>query len=185
MKKPDTTLLKLRIVRVCRIHFYLALSIALQAMIYDAWKLIQPEAVLERWIVTAGLFVGTTVIWLLARVPAKKIEFYHKLVSALIVIDVLTASYIVYQTRGMASRAVMLYVVPIVVSSILRSRVALVAASFLSVAAYTTTAVAYFVLNFNEGYKIELYGEVGFYSAFLILFALLLWAAVNPNKTDS
>lgn len=184
MKTSERTQLKLRIIRVCRVHFYLALALAVQAMVYDAWRLIQPEAVLERWLVTAGLFIGATTVWLLARNPNKNPGFYTKIVLALVLIDVVAASFIVYQTRGMASRAVMLYAIPIFVAGVLRSRVALIAAAFLSIAAYTSTAVAYFVLNFNEGYKIELYGEVGFYSVVMVLFATLTWALINPSNKD-
>jgi hypothetical protein len=184
MKATELASLKLRIVRVCRMHFYIALALAVQIMVYDAWKLIQPQAVLERWLAVAVLFIGATAAWLLARSPSKKALFYKRIIAALVIIDVLAASALVYQTRGMASRAVLLYVIPIAVAGILRSRVALVGAAFLSVAAYTTTAVAYFVINFNEGYKVELYGEVGFYSAFLVLFSLTIWALLNPAKKE-
>lgn len=184
MNTKELKLLKSRIVRVCRVHFYLALALAIQIMVYDAWQLIQPEAVLQRWVVTAALFVATTIVWLLARSPSTKALFYHRLVAGLIVADTLAASYLVYQTRGMASRAVLLYAFPIIIAALLKSRIALLATAFFSIAAYTTTTVAYFVLNFNEGYKIELYGEVGFYSTILVLLASLLWAVVNSSAKE-
>lgn len=176
--------LKLKIVRVSRIHFYFALIIAVQVVIYDAWMLIQPEAVLARWAATAVLFTGSTAVWLLARSPSRKVLFYQKLVTSLIVLDVALASFMVYQTRGMASRAVILYAVPILVASVFRSRTALIATAFFCVAAYSTTALAYFTLNFNEGYNVELYGEVGFYSAVLVLLSLLVWMIINKSKKD-
>ncbi|MDZ7786113.1 MAG: hypothetical protein U5L95_03265 [Candidatus Saccharibacteria bacterium] len=184
MAKQNLKQLKLRILRVSRLHFYLALILAVQIIVYDAWMLIQPETVFQRWIATAILFAGATVVWLLARSPSTKIVFYERLVSGLIVLDVLLASFMVYQTRGMASTAVALYVVPILVAAVFHSRVALIATSFLCVAAYTTTALAYFTLNFNEGYNVELYGTIGFYSAFMVLVAMIIWGLQNPSKND-
>lgn len=184
MTTKELKQLKLRIVRVSRVHFYLALAFAIQIVAYDAWSLIQPEAVLKRWLVTAGMFVGVTSIWLLARNPTTKVAFYQKLVAALILLDVLLVSFLVYETRGMASRAVALYAIPIIVAAVLRSRVALIAAAFLSIAAYSSAAIAYFVLNFNEGYSVELYGEVGFYSAAMVLLAMLIWAVLNTSQKD-
>ncbi len=176
--------LKLRIVRVSRVHFYLALALAVQIVIYDAWALIPLESILKRWLITAVFFVGVTIIWLLARSPSKKLAFFQKLVASLIVIDVLLVSFLVYETRGMASRAVVLYAIPLVVAGVLRSRIALIGAAFLSIAAYSSAAVAYFVLNFNEGYTVELYGEVGFYSAALVLLSMLIWAVLNSSSKD-
>ncbi len=183
-KLSDLSMLKLRIIRICRVHFYIVLLFGVQIMVYDAFKLIQPEAVLQRWLVTAAMFIAATAVWLLARSTSKNINYYNKLVAFLVLVDVLSVSYIVYNTRGMASRAVMLYSIPIIVSVILGIRSVIYGTAFLSIAAYTSTAVAYFVLNFNEGYKIELYGEVGFYSAFMIALAALLWAVINKSNKD-
>jgi heme/copper-type cytochrome/quinol oxidase subunit 4 len=89
------------------------------------------------------------------------------------------ASFNVYVQRGMASRAVALYAIPLVVSTVLMSRAALLTTAALCVAAYTTTAVSYFVLNFNEGYKIELYGEITSYSVYFVILAALLWVSIR------
>src|SRR5690606_10929252 len=101
----------------------------------------------------------------------------------LILADILIASFSVYTQRGMASRAVLLYIIPILVAASLGKRVVLFGAALLGIAAYTTTAIMYFVLNFNEGYKVELYGEIGFYSAIFLLVASLLWGVVKPPKS--
>lgn len=184
MAKEDLKLLQLNVVRISRVHFYFALALATQIIFYDAWRLIQPEAVLSRWAATALLFVTSTVVWLFAKSPKRTHNLYRNLIIALVVVDVLFVSYFIYQTRGMASRAVMLYALPIIVSSILHSRVALIGTAFFSIAAYTTTAIAYFTNMFNEGYTIELYGEVGFYSAFMLILAMSLWAVQNKSLKD-
>jgi len=159
------------------------LLFAVQAVIYDAWKLITPNALLNRWIVCALLFAITTVVWYIARGKIHTTSAAKLLVWALVVSDIAAASFNVYTQRGMSSRAVMLYAVPIIISAVLRTRSALFAAAALSAAAYTSTAIAYFVLNFNEGYKIELYGEVGFYSALFFVLASALWIVVRVKKT--
>jgi len=168
--------------RLARWHFLYTALFAVQIVVYDAWKLIEPAVVLRRWIMAALLLIVTTTVWYMARGRANDNSLYKRLIFALIVIDIAAASFGIYTQRGMASRAVMLYSVPIVVASVLKSRRAIFTAALLSVAAYSTTAVAYFVLNFNEGYKIELYGEVGFYSVLMLLLASLLWSAIRPKR---
>ena len=184
MTKAQLAITKSRFISVCRAHFYFVLLFAVQIMIYDAWKLITPESVLQRWLVSAGLLVSTAAVWYLARTPSNDAGRFKRLVFALVLVDVVAISIFVYLSRGMASRAVALYAIPIITAGVLQSRTALYTAAFLSIAAYSSAAVAYFVLNFNEGYKIELYGEVGFYAVAMILLASLSWAVINPDKSD-
>jgi hypothetical protein len=179
---PKTNTLRAQTLRLSRAHFAYVLILAGQIILYDAAMLISPDFVLKRWLVTAGLLVVTTIVWALAHQVNKSNQLYEKLIYALILADLAIASFSVYTQRGMASRAVLLYVIPIIVAASLGKRVALFGAALLSIAAYTTTAVMYFVLNFNEGYKVELYGEIGFYSAIFLLVASLLWGAIRPPK---
>jgi len=174
--------LRAQTLRLSRAHFVYVLILASQIILYDAAKLISPESVLNRWAITAGLLVVTTLVWALAHQANKSNLLYEKLIYALILADIAVASFSVYSQRGMASRAVLLYVIPIVVAASLGKRVVLFGTAMLSIAAYTTTAIMYFVLNFNEGYKVELYGEIGFYSAIFLLLASLLWGAVSPKQ---
>ena len=179
---PKTNTLRAQTLRLSRAHFAYVLVLAGQIILYDAAMLISPDFVLKRWLVTAGLLVVTTIVWAFAHQVNKTNQLYEKLIYALILADLAVASFSVYTQRGMASRAVLLYVIPIIVAASLGKRVALFGAALLSIAAYTTTAVMYFVLNFNEGYKVELYGEIGFYSAIFLLVASLLWGAIRPPK---
>lgn len=185
MAKQTESQLKASVLRLSRAHFAYVLILAGQIILYDAAKLISPEFVLKRWLATAGLLVVTTLVWAQANQRAiKRTGFYTKLVYALVLADILLASFSVYTQRGMASRAVLLYIVPIVVSATLVRRVALFGTALVSIAAYTTTAVMYFVLNFNEGYKVELYGEIGFYSIMFLLIARLLWGVVGRQSRE-
>jgi hypothetical protein len=181
MPKTNTSL-RPQALRLSRAHFAYVLILAAQIILYDASKLISPDFVLKRWVVTAGLLVVTTLVWAMAHQTNKTNAWYEKLIYGLILADILVASFSVYTQRGMASRAVLLYIIPIIVAASLGKRVALFGAALLSIAAYTTTAVMYFVLNFNEGYKVELYGEVAFYSAIFLLLASLLSGVIRHPK---
>lgn len=177
--KKDTSL-RQRFNAVSKVHFAYAGLLALQIIIFDAAQLITPKAVLERWQIIALLLVVTTVVWYLAKTRwATSLGFLIFTVS-LVLTDIAVASSYVYDQRGMASKAVFLYLVPIVTAAVLKSRSALFATALLCVAAYSTTAITYFVNNFNEGYKVELYGEVGFYSAMFFIAANLIWLVSRP-----
>ena len=181
--KTKISWLHSNVLRLSRVHFIYVLVFSAQTVIYDAWNLVAPNAVMNRWIMTAILLIVTSIVWYLAHNTAKTTLSLKALVFLLIITDIATASFNVYTQRGMASRAVMLYAIPIAVSAVLLSRVALFTTAAISAAAYFATAYAYFVLNFNEGYKIELYGEVGFYCAIFFVLAAMLWVAVR-SKTQ-
>jgi len=182
MVKNTQYSLKTSLNKATKAHFAYAALLALQVIIYDASKLITPEAVLKRWQVIAGLLAVTTIVWYLAKAKMAHDFGCRVLTTALVLADIGVASLFVYEQRGMASRAVLLYLVAIATAAILKSKSALFATAALCVAAYTTTAVTYFVVNFNEGYKVELYGEIGFYSASFFIVAAIIWASIRPAQ---
>ncbi len=182
VKSTPTSWLHTNVTRLSLVHFAYAFVFAAQTIIYDAWNLVTPVAVMNRWIVTGILVAITAAVWYLAHNTVKSTLGFKTLVFSLIVTDIAVASFSVYTQRGMASRAVMLYAIPIAVSAVLLSRVALFATAAVSAAAYMATAYSYFVLNFNEGYKIELYGEVGFYCTIFFILAALLWIVIRSKR---
>lgn len=137
---------------------------------------------MRRWIVTGILLTVSIIGWYLATTSNRSSVLYRNMIYGFILVDIFVASYGVYTQRGMASRAVALYAVPIVIAGILLSRAALFATATLCAIAYVATAISYFVLNFNEGYKIELYGEIGFYTAMFFVLAGLMWVAVRSKQ---
>ncbi len=188
MSKKSTTKLSwlhANVVRLARVHFVYVAVFAAQTIIYDSWHLVAPLAVMNRWIVSALLLIITSVVWYLAKNSVRSTSGLKTLVGWLVLTDIAVASFNIYTQRGMASRAVALYAIPIIVSATLLSRAALFATAALSAAAYIATAVSYFVLNFNEGYKIELYGEVGFYAVMFFVFAALLWVVIRSKRFKS
>lgn len=168
--------------RVAVVHFGLVILYLGQLIAYDASKLITPDVVLKRWIAASALAVAAAGVYYAARSRASTVGHFKSLTWVLIFTDIAFAVFNVYTQRGMASRAVLLFILPIVVSGILLSRAALFSTAVICVAAYTATAVAYFVNYFNEGYKIELYGEIFFYSGLFILTAALLWANLKTKR---
>ena len=168
--------------RLARWHMALAFVYGIQLITYDAGHLITPQIVLQRWIAVSILLVLSAITWLIARSQLAKPNTDRLLVWTLIITDILFASFNIYIQRGMASRGVILYIIPLCLATVLRSQSALITSAILSVAAYLSTTIAYFVLNFNEGYKLELYGEVGFYCGVILIIASMLWAVIRPRN---
>lgn len=172
---------KQTILRLCRLHFAYASILATQVIIYHSWQLITPEAILLRWLMIGLLAITTAIVWYTAKQQKMQFGLFKSLVWLLVTIDIFVATFGIYTQRGMASRAVALYAVPLIVSAVLASRAAVFTTAVFCTVAYTSAALAYFVINFNEGYKIELYGEVGMYSACFFLVAALLGIVIRPK----
>lgn len=182
MKNKQVHWLRHGVIKTSQIHLLLILAYALQIVAYDASKLITPDVLLKRWFAAAALTGICVAVWYLARSQATSLNNYKILAWLIILSDIAFAAFNVYTQRGMSSRAVLLFFIPIIVSTILLSRVALFSTAFLCIAAYTTAAIAYFVNYFNEGYKIELYGEIIFYSTTFVVAAALLWTALKTKR---
>lgn len=170
------------IVRVCNVLFGFVAVYAAAIIASDAWNLITPKIVLQRWTMAAIMLAATGIVWYLARTGSKSIAFYNAITSALVLVYIGIASYSVYYSRGMASRSVMLFTIPILIAGVLASRVAVFAAAILSTSAYVLTVMTYFANNPGEGYKAELYTEVGFYVGLFFVIAALSYAATRAKK---
>jgi hypothetical protein len=166
-------------VRISRFHFVFVFIYAASVIAYDAWKLITAQALLERWTVAVLMLVVTTVVWFIARNTTLSLGVYRSLLYALIVMDIVVAGYSVYSGRGMASRGVALFALPIIVSAITLSRSAIFATASLSVGVYSYAAIKYFTDHPSEGYKVELYGDLFFYGACFFILAAMLWTLVR------
>lgn len=173
------------LIRLARVHFLFVFIYAVWIIASDAWHLITPQLVLQNWTVATALLAATAVIWYLARNKVSSTMYYRTLIYCLILFDIFVAGFNIYTQRGMASRAVMLFGIPIVSSAILLNRAAIYTTACLSTATYIFAAVRYFVLNFNEGYKVELYAEVGLYCAVFFVLAAILSILIRFNKPES
>ena len=178
--------LRVSLLRVSRAHFLFLAAYAVIIIIFDTAHVITPEMVLHRWFAFAAMLAIVTLVWYLAHDKSASVLYLKRLTFLLILSGVAMSAYNVYAQRGMASRAVMLFAIPIITSAILLSRSAIFAVATFSAAAYVFAAVLYFTLHFNEGYKSELYGEVGFYIAVFFTLASLLATIIHfGGDTDS
>ena len=187
-KKKQVTFtdwLQTGLIRVCRVHFIFIGALAAYTIAADATRLTTPTLVLQRWSMTAVMLAGIVIAWYLARNNVKNSNYYRVLIYFVILLDIALATFNIYTQRGMASRAVMLYCIPIAVSALLLSRTALFLTATLCTAAYSLAAVKYFVDYFNEGYKAELYIEVGFYCGVFFVLAAVLATIVRFKNTET
>lgn len=150
-------------------------------VVFDSWNLLTHMAVSERWTAAATLLVITTLLWYLARVKFSGQNIYFLLVLVLILVDILFAAFNVYWERGLASKAVGLFSVPLIVAATLRSRSTLLATAALSSTAYSVSAVTYFNAHYGESFRVELYGYMAFYCAMFFVISWLLWIVVQPS----
>lgn len=180
--KKQASLLQARLLGVARAHFWYVGFISLSIIIFDTTHLVTRESVQKRWASAVTLLVVTTLVWYFVRRNTKTESFYRMLTYGLIAADIIFASYFIYLDRGMASRNVMLFAIPLVVSALLNSRAALFATAALCTAGYFFASTKYFYDFFNEGYKAELYGVLFLYSACFFVVAGVLWAIIRYQK---
>lgn len=172
-------------VRVARTHFVLVFVYAASVIAYDAWKLITPEALIQRWSVAVCMLVTTSSAWFIARHTALTSTIYNSLIVILVAMDITFAGYSIYIGRGMASRGVALFAIPIIVSAVTLSRSAIFATASVSTGIYSYAAVKYFTDHPSEGYKVELYGDLFIYGACFFILAALLWIIVRSVRPRS
>lgn len=159
------------VLRITRVHYLYILAYMFSIIIFDSWNLIEHEAVLQRWTAAGALLIVNTIIWYLCRAKLQNENVYKILLIVLLVSDILFAAVNVYWQRGMASKSVMLFVVPIISAALIKSRSLLLATTTIAAAAYSIASVRYFYENYGQGFRIELYGEVFFYTALLFVIA--------------
>ena len=162
------------LLRITRVHFVYIMVYIFTVIIFDSWNLISHGDVTKRWTAAGSLMIVNTIIWYLCRAKIKNDKLYKVLLVVLIACDVLFAAVNVYWQRGMSAKTVMLFAIPIISAGLARSRSLLLATTGVSAAAYSIAAVRYFNDNYGQGYKVELYGEVFFYSGIMLIIALLM-----------
>lgn len=173
------------IIRAARVHFYLIGAYAVYIIASDATHLIAPNLVYQRWLMAGLLLAVTAGAWYFARETDKTTNYYRFLLHALILADIAFCGFNIYTQRGMASRAVVLFAIPIVLSGLLLSRVATFMVAILSAVVYILAAVKYFVDFFNEGYKAELYIETGIYIAVFFGLAGLISTIISFKSAEA
>lgn len=182
MKKSKNTVSKLRlsVLRATKVQFFYIAAFVLFILQYDAWKLITPQSLLQRWTMATVMLVISTLCWFAARNKVASDSYYKSIAYVLITLDIYVAGFSVFTQRGMSSRAVALFAIPIIIAALV-NRTTIFATAGLCVAAYSFAAVRYFALNPSEGYKVELYADLSFYSAIFFIIAALMWVVISRN----
>jgi len=180
--KSKSGLNQVTAIHLLRRHYFYVAAYVGSIVVFDMWNLIARDAVGRRWMAAGLLLAVNTAAWYLAKLRWKQIGTYQLLIFGLVIADILFAAINVYWERGMASNSVALFAVPLVLAAGLKNRSALLATATLSAAAYSIAAVSYFFDYYGEGFRVELYGTVGFYSAMFFILAGLLLAATRPPK---
>jgi hypothetical protein len=183
LAKPSNyeTALRGRILHAIHWQFVLLIAYAASIIAFDSWNLITHEVVAKRWTYAGVMAILTVITWFILKKYAKSKNSINALTYLLITANIFFSTINVYTQRGMASKAVMLYVIPLLIASKTSSKITLWATAGLSICAYTIASVRYFHLFYGEGYRIELYGEVGFYSALILIIAGILSPAIKKR----
>lgn len=169
-------------VRVTRVHFFYVGFFIASTIIFDTWNLYTHQAVSQLWTAAGILLTVNIIIWYFSRTNFFNKSVYIGLIWALIVADIVFASYNVSWERGIASKSVFLFTIPIVIAATLRSRTNLFAVTAICAVAYSTTSVRYFFQNYGQAYRVELWGTVGLYSALFFVLALTLMIIIAPTS---
>jgi len=167
--------------RVTRIHFiYVAVYVA-SIIIFDSWNLFTHVEIGNRWTAAGILLIVNTICWFVARIKYSSATIYMLLVMVVVLADIIFAAVNVYWERGLASKAVSLFAIPLATSATIRSRSALLATASLCTAAYSTSVVRYYNLHYGESFRVELYGYLGLFCASFFIVSALLMVIIAPK----
>lgn len=170
MTKQKQQDLKLMITRLTRTVYFVLAFYALSIVIFDSGNLITRESIIDRWLLFTVLLAVNTIVWYAA---SQRKSIYNRPSAAILILSltlIAFAGFNTYWERGMASTSTILYALPLLTVATLKSRHALIAITTLSAGTYSFAAVKYFNDYFNEGYRIQLWGQIVLYSG--VTFAL-------------
>ena len=151
-----------------RAGFLYVLAYAIYIIIFDSGNVLTREAVYYRWMMLALLLVTNTIFWAVTKKTSSPLRLTFAAIACVIA-QLTLAGFSVYWERGMASMSTILFALPIVNVALLGSRTYTLAVSALACAVYTTACTKYFYDYFNEGYRVQLYGQLFFFSAVFMI----------------
>lgn len=181
-KKTNADQLQLSSLRTARLGFVFIAIYVLSIGIYDAWNLVTPDKLRERWLIALVLLAINTTLWFFSKKRKLAPLYYQGIIFLQICMYLAVATYSIYAERGMASNAIILYAIPLSIAAVAYSGKILLLTAFASSAAYTGAAITYFRQFPSEGYKVELYGGIVFYTAIFFLLSGLLWVLVRSRN---
>ncbi len=165
--------LRLDSTRAARTNFFIVVLVMIVTVIYDSGNLITKQSVSERWIAATLLLIVNLIIWYYVKYADKNYKIMYA-ISALVVAQIIFAGFIIYWERGMAATSTLLLALPIITIGVLRRRTLLLGTAALTAATYALVSVKYFNDFFNEGYRIQLWGNIVFYCSLCFIFAWMI-----------
>ena len=162
----------LSLTRVTRSIYFLIGFYILSIAMFDSGNLITREAVIDRSTLAFVLLVLNTAAWYVA--SDKKIKSKNLPVYVLTLGLLAFAGFSTYWERGMASPSTILYALPLLSVATLKNRHALIATAALAIGIYAFSAIKYFNDFFNEGFRIQLWGQIALYSGVILTMTWLI-----------
>lgn len=188
MNKKEKALsnrLRLGSLRTARLGFAFIGIYTFSTAIYQAWRLLTPDVIQTRWIVVLLLMSINTTLWWFSHRPRLRAGYYRGIILMQIAMYLGIATYSIYTERGMASNAIILYAIPLIIVALEYSGKALAFTAGACAVSYAAAAIKYFKDFPSEGYKVELYGGIMFYTGILFVLAALLWVLVRSKSSSS
>lgn len=135
------------------------------------------------FVALCGLLING-LMWL-ATMPRKLSEsYYQALALSQIMLDLTLASYVVYTQHGLASRATLLYSIPILAGGLLFMRGFSYLAATLSAGAYSATLLTYLALNPEAYMARDTVVPIVFYGCVFFVLAAIIASYSTVNAMD-
>lgn len=183
-QKINSKRLQVASVRVSKLGFVFSAIYASTTLVFKLWKLITPEILIQRWVISLLVFSITLALWWYSRSRNLSPTYYKGIILIQIIMYLAIGSYSIYSERGMASNSIILFTIPLIIIALEFSTKALFATATLCSIVYATSAIQYFKNFPSEGYKVELYGGIAFYVSILFLISALLWVLITSKTTS-
>lgn len=182
-QKSDSKRLQLASIRTTRLGFVFVIIYAISTLIFQLWKLLTPEILIQRWLIALIALTVITSLWWYSRSRNLSPTYYKGIILLQIFMYLFIGAYSIYAERGMASNSIILFTIPLIIIALEFSAKSLFATATLCSLVYASSAVSYFKNFPSEGYKVELYGGIVFYVSILYLISALLWVLVRSKTT--
>ena len=167
--------------RLARINFALLAAFAVFTIIFDGGNVITRERVYDRWMATGVLFIVFALFWIVVKKATSRNHVFAALLGCVLA-ELCLAGFMTYWERGMASTSTLLYLVPIASIATAKSRTYTMGTALFATATYMIAATKYFYDFFNEGYRVQLYGEIFFYGAVFLITGWIIAGLAHAAK---
>lgn len=165
-----------------RLGFVFIAIYAATVLIYKLWKLVTPNILQQKLFVIIIMTMVTLSIWWFSRIRKLAPSTYKVLIFLQALMYIIVAGYNIYTERGMASNSIILFVIPLTVVALAFNGKSLLATALISSAVYAGVAIKYFMNFPSEGYKVELYGGIVFYTSIIYLISAMLWLLIRSRQ---